>query len=111
MQRHYRQVSRNLGRVPTKLIADFLQDEAATCRLSRKADVDFERIWSIWVHPQERKIAVKPDVRTLDDLAKEQRVNVICSHYKKLPWVIFMVSGLNPLAAELLIRIAASGAV
>jgi hypothetical protein len=74
------QVSRDVGRVLAKLIADFLQDEAAVCRSSGETDIDGERIAPIRINPQERKIAVKPDVRTLDDLAKEQRVNVLCSH-------------------------------
>jgi hypothetical protein len=62
------------------LIADSLQDEAAVCRLSGEPDINTERILPIRINPQERKIAVKPDVRTPDDLAKEQRVNVLCSH-------------------------------
>jgi hypothetical protein len=80
VQRHYRQISRDVGRVLAKLIADFLQDETAICRLSGETDIDIERVLPIRINPQERKIAVKPDVRTLGDLAKEQRVNVLCSH-------------------------------
>jgi hypothetical protein len=76
VQPQYFQISGKVSCAPAEFIADFLYDERACGRLFGEANADFaERIWPI-LHPQKRKIAVKPDMRMLGDLAKEQRINV-----------------------------------